>query len=124
MSNTGVVMYQYTPSKAVADGSSDIEASFLSSIQNVMGMLGRMASTFINSSEHVNRYVFCFVTTLLNAVFSLGFSLSNNYMFNLISMSAICLCAGKYSDKILLYTPPIVWPAYVYTPAGDTDRVV
>ena len=90
------VMYQYTPSKALADGNSEIEASLLNSIGSVMGMIGRMASTFISSTDHANRCVFGFVTMLLNAVFSLGFSLSHNYLFSLISMSLICLCAGEY----------------------------
>ena len=106
---SGVIMYRYTPSRAVADGSSEIEASLLSSICSVMGMLGRMASTFISSSDHVNRYVFWFVTMLVNAVLSLGFSLSNNYMVNLITMSGFCLCAGEYKNKMfLLYTPQIM----------------
>ena len=103
--SSGVVMYQYTPSKAVADGSSEIEASFLSSIGNVLMILGRMASTFISSSDHVNRYVFYAVTTLLGAVLSLGYSFSRNYVSNLISVAAICVFSGEYTSELpLLYT--------------------
>ena len=95
---SGVVMSQYAPSKALADGSSEMEASLLRSICSVMIMLGRMVSTFINSFDHVNRYVFGCVTMLLNAVFSLGFSLPHKYLFNLISMPSISLCSGEYNN--------------------------
>ena len=102
---SGVVMSQYAPSKALADGSSEMEASLLRSICSVMIMLGRMVSTFINSFDHVNRYVFGCVTMLLNAVFSLGFSLPHKYLFNLISMPSISLCSGEYNNDT-------VWPVW------------
>ena len=73
-----------------------------------MVILGRMTFTFISSSDHVNRYVFYAVTTVLSAVFSFRYSYSRNDESIIIGVATKCVNVGEYTNKLLaLYTPAI-----------------
>ena len=105
----GIITLQYTPSKAVADGISELNASFLVTIAMILMMVGRVVSTFASSFSFVNRYAFYGVTILCSAVFALLYALSRSYIAIIINIVMISFFTGK-SNLVSPRTPTLMTP--------------
>ena len=93
------VIFQEIPNRAVAYNIKELDASFLVSIASFTMLLARLVASALLSVKCVNRYLFYFFTSVLQAVSTITYS----FFVDLSTCSVLIgLCGfwmGKYSNK-------------------------